>query len=851
MKSRVGRFTAVLALAGLYFLSGKFGLSLAFLNRSASAVWPPTGLALAVLLVYGYRLWPGIFLGAFLVNFTTQGSLATIAGIATGNTLEALLGAWLVNRFAGGTRAFERTQNLFPYLFLAALVSTTVSATCGVTSLCLSGLEHWNLYGPVWLTWWLGDMISDVIITPLLLIWMTIPAGPIKAARILEWVALFTVVIIVGAVIFVGESFWIASDPSLEYLALPPLLWVAFRLEVVGAITAAFILAALALWGTLHGYGPFVRADANESLLLLQAFMGAITVTGLVLALLVVDSRRAERRLQLQEAVSRVLAEAAALKEAAPRILRALSGEGTWDWVAIWTQNHSTHQLACAGIWHRETSELDEFETRTRQAEPGVKLAFAQEALKRDSHILIRDAGVPNDFSRASVAFAAGFRTLLFVPLRVGDRLSGVIELFRRASYELPAEMLHMLEAIGSQVAQFIEQKTAEEAQARLAAIVESSPDAIIGKTLDGIITNWNEGATRVFGYSAEEMLGRPISLIIPPDRLEEEARIQDQLRRGEWIAPYETVRVRKDQARIDIALTVSPILDASGRIVGAAKIGRDITEQKNTRRALTETRETLRRYAEDLERRVEERTSKLQDTIRSLDAFCYTIAHDLRGPLRAIIGFSAHLMDQYHAKLDPDAVDFLTRIKNSGSRMDQLILDLLKYGRLNTEELVLEVIDLEELVRKVLSSFADEINQKGAQVQLRAPLLAVKASAVILEQVLTNLVSNALKFVPGNSLPRVEIWTEPRDGIVRLYVRDNGIGIKPQYFSKLFRPFSRLVNDQDFSGTGIGLAIVSKGAERMGGSVGVESEPGGGSCFWIDLPLPGPSTPVEQQNST
>ena len=379
MKSRVGRFAAVLALAGLYFLSGKFGLSLAFLNRSASAVWPPTGLALAVLLIYGYRLWPGIFLGAFLVNFTTQGSLATTMGIATGNSLEALLGAWLVNRFAGGARAFDRTQNLFPYLLLAPLLSTTVSATCGVTSLCLSGFEHWHQFGPVWLTWWLGDMISDIIVAPLLLIWITTPARPIKAARVLEWVAFFTVIVIVGGIIFFGGSFWITSDPSLEYLALPPLLWVAFRLEAVGAITAAFILAALALWGALHGYGPFVRADPNESLLLLQAFMGAITVTGLVLALLVADSRRAERRLQVQEAVSRGLAEATTLKEAAPRILRALSGEGIWDWMAIWTQNQSTHELACAGIWHGGASELDEFETRTSLAGPGVKLAIAQD----------------------------------------------------------------------------------------------------------------------------------------------------------------------------------------------------------------------------------------------------------------------------------------------------------------------------------------------------------------------------------------------------------------------------------------------------------------------------------------
>src|SRR5262249_53419571 len=153
----------------------------------------------------------------------------------------------------------------------------------------------------------LGDMISDVIIAPLLLIWIAKPGAVLKPARVVEWVALLLIVLTIGVVIFLARPTWIGTDHSLEYLALPPLLWVAFRLEAAGAITAAFILAALALWGTLHGYGPFVRANTNESLLLLQAFMGAMTITGLVLALLVADSRRAERRLQIQEAVSRIL----------------------------------------------------------------------------------------------------------------------------------------------------------------------------------------------------------------------------------------------------------------------------------------------------------------------------------------------------------------------------------------------------------------------------------------------------------------------------------------------------------------------------------------------------------------
>jgi len=842
IQSRLGRFTAALALIAFYFLSGKFGLSLAFLNRSASAVWPPTGLALAALLVCGCRLWPIVFVGAFLVNITTQGSFATTVGIATGNTLEALLGAWLVNKFAGGARAFDRARNLFPYIAVAALFSTAVSASVGVASLCLGGLEHWHRYGPVWLTWWLGDVNSDIIIAPLLLIWISRPAGVIKPARILEWVALLSIVLAVGVVIFLGGDRGIGSDLSLEYLALPPLLWVAFRWEAVGAITAAFIFAALALWGTLHGHGPFARPNANESLLLLQAFMGAMTITGLVLALLVTDSRQAERRLRIQEATSRILAEAPTLKAAAPRILQALCQEANWDWVAIWAGEQATQELTCVGVSHAQRPKLAEFETATLQAPPSVMAGLAEYALRKGAGSFLHDPSAGNDLARGSMASAAGFRTILFLPLPTGERLLALIELFSSTENKPDAEVLHMLEAIGRQIGQFIERKEAEHARAGLAAIVESSLDAIVGKNLDGVITSWNQGAERIFGYSAQEALGQSIGLIIPPEQTEEETTILSRVKRGHVVPPYETVRIRKDQVRIDVALTVSPILDGSGNIVGAAKIARDITEQKNTRRALAETREMLRRYAEDLERRVQERTSKLQDTIRSLDAFCYTIAHDLRGPLRAIIGFSAQLLDQYRIQLDPEGLEYLSRIKNSGARMDQLILDLLKYGRLNTADLVLEAVDLEEIVHKVLLLFQNEIQQKGARVQLRQPLLSVQASTLILEQVLTNLLSNALKFAAGNTPPRVEIWTEHHVGMVRLCVRDNGIGINRQYFSKLFHPFSRLVNEQDFSGTGIGLAIVSKGAERMGGAVGVESEPGKGSCFWIELPQPGPS---------
>src|SRR5437867_11390831 len=165
------RLALLVVLAAAYFVAGKLGLMLAFVHSSVPAVWPPTGIALAAFLVLGYRVWPGILLGAFLVNAATAGSIASSLGIAVGNTLEGLLGAYLVNRFASGRNAFDRATDTFKFAVLAGMVSTVVSATCGVTSLALFGLADWARYGPIWLTWWLGDAAGAILVAPLLVLW--------------------------------------------------------------------------------------------------------------------------------------------------------------------------------------------------------------------------------------------------------------------------------------------------------------------------------------------------------------------------------------------------------------------------------------------------------------------------------------------------------------------------------------------------------------------------------------------------------------------------------------------------------------------------------------------------------
>lgn len=290
----VVELSLILSLAVVYFGMGKLGLTLAFFNESATAVWPPTGISLAAVLLLGRRVWPGIWLGAFLVNITTAGTVLTSLGIATGNTLEALLGAWLAERFAEGRHAFERSRNLFRYLLLTAVSSTTVSATFGATSLALGGLVRWSQYAPVWMTWWLGDMVSAIIIAPLIVICWTAPWPNWSRRQIVEALLMLTVQLVVSLLVFgnfLAPSF---QEFSRSFMCFPPLLWAAYRFGLHGAILAAFVVSCVALYGTLHGYGPTVLSEAHQSLLLLQTFTATITVTNLALSAVVTEHQKAE-----------------------------------------------------------------------------------------------------------------------------------------------------------------------------------------------------------------------------------------------------------------------------------------------------------------------------------------------------------------------------------------------------------------------------------------------------------------------------------------------------------------------------------------------------------------------------
>src|SRR5215813_2962265 len=289
-------------LAVIYFIAGKLGLMLASLQASASPVWPPAGIALAALLLLGYRAWPAIFIGAFVVNVTTAGNVATSFAIATGNTLEALVGAWLVNRFAGGISAFDRPQGVFKFA-LAAGISGIISPAFGVTSLGVGGFADWAKYGSIWLTWWLGDATGDLVFTPIILLWSVASKRRWNQKEAVEVGALLLLLALLSGVVFGGWPGLSTRNYPFVLICGPIVIWTAFRFRQRETATGIFILSAIAVWGTLHGFGPFVGETENQSLLAVQWWTAVLSITAMAFSAGMAERRRLEEELQRQKVV--------------------------------------------------------------------------------------------------------------------------------------------------------------------------------------------------------------------------------------------------------------------------------------------------------------------------------------------------------------------------------------------------------------------------------------------------------------------------------------------------------------------------------------------------------------------
>jgi PAS domain S-box-containing protein len=372
------------------------------------------------------------------------------------------------------------------------------------------------------------------------------------------------------------------------------------------------------------------------------------------------------------------------------------------------------------------------------------------------------------------------------------------------------------------------ERKRAEEVHEHLAAVVDSSEDAIISKDLNGTINAWNRGAEKIFGYTASEVVGKPMLMLFPPELVDEEPSILARIRNGQSIDHFETVRIRKDGTRIDVSATISPIRDSSGAIVGASKIARDITERKQAERQLAAQAEELARSNADLEQ------------------FAYVASHDLQEPLRMVTTYTQLLSERYRGKLDENADKFLGYAGEGAQRMQVLIQDLLAFSRIGRNGYTSASVDCCAVMKEVLLTLDSAIQESGAIVT-HAELPAVWADRTQVAQVFQNLIGNAIKF-RGKEPPAVSVRAEKTDQQWQFSVSDNGIGIAPEYAENIFVVFQRLHARTEYPGNGIGLAICKKIIEHYHGKIWLQSQAGSGSTFKFTLPARGPEEKVEIQ---
>jgi PAS domain S-box-containing protein len=361
------------------------------------------------------------------------------------------------------------------------------------------------------------------------------------------------------------------------------------------------------------------------------------------------------------------------------------------------------------------------------------------------------------------------------------------------------------------------------EAHARLAAIVESSDDAIVSKTLEGIITTWNKGAQRIFGYTPEEAVGRSIVMLIPPGREQEEQHILARLRAGERVDHFETVRRTKDGRLIDVSVTISPVRDANGRIIGASKVARDITEQRQIQREL--------RAAKDA----------ADQANQAKDHFLSVLSHELRTPLTPVLAAISHIENDPNlpASVLHEHVAMIRRNVETEARLVDDLLDLTRIMR-GKVRLHFEVVDAHASLRMALAMLQSDADAKGLSVTVActAKSFHVWADPTRLQQVFLNLLSNAVKFTPAGGAITVRSVNVGDNGW-RLEMSDTGVGIEPEVMPRLFLPFEQGPSEviRQFGGLGLGLSIVKSMMEMHGGHVNVTSAGRGkGSTFTIEL---------------
>ncbi len=800
---------AVLLVAFTYFVSAKLSLTLASINPSASPIWPPTGIALAAVLLGGLRMWPAILIGAFAANNTTAGTLETSAVIAAGNTLEAIVGGFLIGRWSGGANTFTTPAQVAKFALISVGPATVISASIGVTVLCLAGLADWAKFSPIWITWWLGDAAGALVVTPAIVLWAQSQRKSFTRGELLSIAAVLSLTVAVGFIAFSPMLPRSEYSSPLGFLAILPLLWTALRGGPRDNATVSMVLTGFTIWSTLEHSGPFGQMGVNESFLLLLTFMISLAVPSLALSVDVAMRRRSEDNLRRTQAEldRRVRERTAELNEANIHLMEAqrLGNLGSWSWdiaanrISWSEQLYKIYDVAP----DRFRGTLDEFidfihpDDRAQVAESIRAALKSGHSYSHEERIIRPDGSTRHLLSMGEVIRNANGEA---------TRMLGVcVDVTERKQAE----------------------QALRESEQNYQLLLKGARDyAIYMLDIDGRVRSWNEGAQRTKGYTAEEIIGRHFRIFLPEEARESDMADQALItaaRDGQFEA--DAWLVRKDGTRFFASIVMDAIRNESGDLLGFAKLVRDITDQHEAQMALEQAREQLAQ-AQKME---------------ALGQLTGGIAHDFNNLLMIVSGYAQILQGRLKEPKDKQAVE---AIRAAASRGEKLTRQLLAFSR--RQQLMPVVVDLRQRIDAVRDMLAPSLRGNIELIcDIEDKIWPVEADLGELELALVNIAVNARDAMPEGgtiTLSARNMVLKPGsaagalDGdFVALAIIDTGCGMPAEVLARVFEPF--YTTKPVGKGTGLGLSQVHGFAIQSGGAATVSSEVGKGTVVTIYLP--------------
>ncbi len=780
---------AVAVLAVLYFAAAKLGLLAAVAQAVVSSAWPPAGLALAALVLLGIRYWPAITIGAFLLNASSGVPLAGAAGIAVGNTLEAVVGTLLLQRVARFRPSLERLRDVLALVVLAAVASTVVSATLGVASLWWSGAISSASYGSLWFVWWSGDAMGVLVFAPLLLTWAATPRLRESPARAVEALALVVLLVVLTDALF-------RLPFNYAYAVFPAACWAALRFGPRGAATATTLVTGLAVWSTLHGRGPFVGSTPTENLALLQTFVGLLAVTALVLAALVTERTTAEQALTESEVHYRVLFES----NPNPLLVYDLDTLGLLavNEAAVRLYGYTREEFLAMTLEDiRPPEDVPALRELVAKSETGLRQRGEWRHRKKDGTI------IEVEITRNTLTFA-GRRAALALAQDITER--------KRAAEALRAT------------------------QARFAGILDIADDAIISVDEHQHIHLFNKGAERIFGYAAEEVLGQSLDVLLPArvvnvhrEHIRGFAQSTESARRmGERGQIFGR---RKDGTEFPAEASISK-LQSGGETVFTV-ILRDTTERQSLQTQLLQAQkmEAVGRLAGGI---AHDFNNLLTAILGASDLLLEDLSVDASGreeveEIKKAAHRAAALTHQLLAfsrqqVLAPQVLDLNVLVADVEKMLRRLIGEDIELRTMLARDLGAVQADPGQL-QQVIMNLA--VNARDAMPQ--GGKLTIETADAELDE------TYAQEHVPTQA-----------GRYVMLAVTDTGIGMDANIKAHVFEPF--FTTKEKGKGTGLGLATVYGIVKQSGGYIWVYSEPGHGTTFKIYLPriegTPPPTAP-------